>query len=85
MLSFACVGLGLAMAMWCGQKQQQHSKTYQQAQRDGSPCSANSSREAATNPEKHAYMRSGRAELRTQAAGEQKKAVAAHRGRDMGW
>lgn len=33
---------------------------------------------------KHAYMRSGCVELRTQAAGEQKKAVAAHRGRDMG-
>jgi hypothetical protein len=54
MLSFACVGL----AMWCGQQQQQHFKTYQQAQRDGSPCSANGSREAAINPGKHANMRS---------------------------
>jgi hypothetical protein len=57
MLSFACVGL----AMRCGQQQQQqqqHFKTYQQAQRDGSPCSANGSREAAINSGKHAYMRS---------------------------
>ena len=81
-LSFACA----ALAMWCWKKKAlKQFRTYQQAQRDGSPCSAEGSRKAAANPGKLAYMRSGRVGLRTQAAGEQKKAVAAHRGRDMGW